>query len=158
PKEDPDNRLPVDPDDERGRKAFARNGSYLVCRKLYQDVAAFWRFMGEKTRRPDGTTDEEAMVRLGAKAMGRWPSGLSRAHAPDRDPNLPPGERARTDFNYSIDDTYGHKCPVTSHVRRAHPRDSLPPDPERSDIVNRRHRMLRRGKPYGPGLAEPKSG
>lgn len=158
PDEDPDDRFPVDGDDEHGRKAFARNGSYVVCRKLHQDVGAFWSFLGEKTRRTDGAADEEAMVLLGAKCMGRWPSGVSLVHAPDRDPGLPAGERPRNDFNYGIDDQFGQKCPVTAHVRRAHPRDGLPPDPERSDVVNRRHRMLRRGKAYGPPLAEPRGG
>ena len=49
------------------------------------------------------------------------------------------------------------RCPLGAHVRRANPRDSLPPNPgtEESRQVNRRHRLLRRGRNYGPGGTEP---
>jgi deferrochelatase/peroxidase EfeB len=37
---------------------------------------------------------------------------------------------------------------VTSHVRRANPRDALPPNAELSLQASRRHRILRRGITY----------
>ena len=46
------------------------------------------------------------------------------------------------------------RCPVGSHIRRSHPRDSLDPRPGSSDSweINRRHRILRRGREYGTSL------
>ena len=41
-----------------------------------------------------------------------------------------------------------------SHIRRSNPRDSLDPDPGSDDSLelNRRHRLLRRGREYGSPL------
>jgi deferrochelatase/peroxidase EfeB len=46
------------------------------------------------------------------------------------------------------------RCPLGAHIRRANPRDSLDPKPgtDKSLEVNRRHRILRRGREYGPRL------
>src|SRR5204863_6474718 len=52
-------------------------------------------------------------------------------------------------FDYA-DDPDGRSCPIGSHVRRANPRLSLPFD---GKLVNR-HRLVRRGIPYGPPLPE----
>ncbi len=44
------------------------------------------------------------------------------------------------------------RCPIGAHVRRANPRDSLDPDPgtQKSIDIDNRHRLLRRGREYGP--------
>ena len=129
-----------------------RNGSYLVFRQLRQDVSGFWRFADEATRRPDGGSDPEARLRLAARMVGRWPSGAPLALAPDADD---PSLADANDFGYHGDDRRGTRCPVGSHVRRSNPRDSLDPDPgsERSFEINRRHRIVRRGREYGPQLS-----
>jgi deferrochelatase/peroxidase EfeB len=46
----------------------------------------------------------------------------------------------------------GRGCPVAAHVRRANPRDSLDPRPGSAALVrvNDRHRLIRRGRQYGP--------
>ncbi len=139
-----------------------RNGSYLVFRQLSQDVAGFWQFVDEATRRPDGSSNPDARLRLAAKMVGRWPSGAPLALAPDADD---PSLAEANDFGYHEDDPRGVRCPVGSHIRRSNPRDSLDPDPgsDRSFEVNRRHRIVRRGREYGPplsveqALAEPDS-
>lgn len=131
---------------------LGRNGSYLVFRQLSQDVQGFWAFCEEATLRPDGAVDEAARTRLAAKLVGRWPSGAPLALAPDGDrPEL----ATANDFGYHAEDAAGLRCPVGSHVRRSNPRDSLDPDPgsRRSIAVNKRHRLLRRGRTYGPLLA-----
>jgi Dyp-type peroxidase family len=128
-----------------------RNGSYLVFRQLHQDVGGFWRFCDEATRSADGSSDPEARLRLASKMVGRWPSGAPLALAPDRDdPNL----AEANDFAYHAEDPRGARCPVGSHIRRSNPRDSLDPDPGsgRSFEINRRHRLVRRGREYGPQL------
>jgi deferrochelatase/peroxidase EfeB len=69
---------------------------------------------------------------------------------PDRDdPKL-----ATSDFMFHADDREGLRCPVGAHIRRTNPRDMLDPAPgtEESTAVNKRHRLLRRGRTYGPSL------
>lgn len=149
--EDSQGILPADAEGSGGRD-LGRNGTYLVFRQLSQDVQGFWDFCEEATRRSDGSVDEHARVRLAARLIGRWPSGAPLVLAPDADrPDL--GDA--NDFSYYEIDRYGLRCPVGSHVRRANPRDTLDPRPgtERSLEVNKRHRLLRRGRKYGALLA-----
>ena len=51
------------------------NGTFLVYRKLEQDVAGFWNFMRVESERRFGVGDPLFMVRLASKMVGRWPSG-----------------------------------------------------------------------------------
>jgi Dyp-type peroxidase family len=138
--------LPKDPQ-RSGRADLGRNGSYLVVRQLRQDVPAFWRFMDEAA---DG--DPGARIRLAAKMVGRWPSGAPLLLAPDADV---PALAEANDFAYHEHDRRGSRCTVGAHIRRTNPRDSLDPAPgtARSWAVNRRHRLLRRGREYGPPLS-----
>jgi Dyp-type peroxidase family len=128
-----------------------RNGSYLVFRQLSQDVAGFWQFVDAATRRADGSSDPDARLRLAAKMVGRWPSGAPLALAPDADD---PSLADANDFAYHELDARGARCPVGAHIRRSHPRDSLDPRPGTSHSweINRRHRILRRGREYGTSL------
>ena len=124
------------------------NGSYLVFRQLEQHVQRFWRFVAEATRN-QSADPVEASVRLAAKMVGRWPSGAPLVLAPFSDS---PAHARANGFDYHQEDRLGHKCPLGSHVRRTNPRDSLEPGPgtERSVAINKRHRLLRRGRAYGP--------
>ncbi|MFF7082341.1 Dyp-type peroxidase [Streptomyces lavendulae] len=139
--------LPRAPD-AGGVADFGRNGSYLVFRQLRQDVAGFHRYLEEATRRPDGSADPEAGEALGARMVGRWPSGAPLVHAPLRDD---PSLGSDNDFGYFATDPDGLSCPLGAHVRRANPRDSLDPEPgsAQSVAIGRRHRLLRRGRAYG---------
>jgi Dyp-type peroxidase family len=143
---DRDGVLPRDPQGS-GRADLGRNGSYLVVRQLRQDVAAFWQFVDEAAR-----GDGAARLRLAAKMVGRWPSGAPLTLAPDADD---PALAEMNDFAYHGHDRRGTRCPVGAHIRRTNPRDSLDPAPgtARSFAVNRRHRLLRRGREYGPPLS-----
>jgi Dyp-type peroxidase family len=125
---------------------LARNGTYLVFRQLHQDVSGFWRFLDSVTG------DADARLRLAAKMVGRWPSGAPLVVVPDADN---PARAEANDFAYHDQDRRGVRCPVGSHIRRANPRDSLDPRPgtEDSFAVNRRHRLLRRGREYGPPMS-----
>ena len=147
---DPESVLPRDPAGS-GRADLGRNGSYLVFRQLSQDVGGFWRFADGATCRADGSSDPDARLRLAAKMVGRWPSGAPLALAPDADD---PSLAEANDFGYHEDDSRGARCPVGSHIRRSNPRDSLDPNPgsSRSFEINRRHRIVRRGREYGTSL------
>lgn len=128
----------ADPAPELGEDLapLLQDASYLVVRKLRQDVKAF----------------EQAVAAVGldtrlvkAKLMGRWPDGT---------PLIEPA-RAPNDFNYD-DDTAGSACPFAAHIRRANPRVS---DGDQANEViavpgARPPRIFRRGMSYTDTLAE----
>lgn len=149
---DPQGLLPPE-STASGQRDLGRNGSYLVFRQLSQDVFKFWSFLNDKTRTAEGASDPAARGTLAAKMVGRWPSGAPLVKAPEADdPNLADDD----DFlYYGSGDPYGFKCPVGSHVRRSNPRDALDPNPgsEESIEVGKRHRIIRRGRAYGPPAA-----
>jgi Dyp-type peroxidase family len=134
------------PPSPRGTDGFdiGKNGSYLVYRKLRQDTAGFWQCMLDRAR-PDG--DAKAATKLAASLVGRWPSGAPLVKYPDFDPG--PGA-AKESFAFAEEDPDGTKCPLGAHIRRANPRDMLPPSQDESRKAVERHRLLRRGRPYGP--------
>lgn len=147
---DPQGLLPAIPT-LNGSHDLGRNGSYLVLRQLRQYVHRFWRYIDSATKRADGTDDPVARTRLAAQMVGRWPSGAPLTLAPEAD-----DERLSdaNDFGYHEPDRHGNLCPIGSHVRRANPRDSLDPEPgsRKSILVGKRHRILRRGRGYGPHM------
>jgi Dyp-type peroxidase family len=124
-------------------EVLGRNGTYLAFRKIHTKVAVWRQYLRANT----SSTEEEA--RLGAKMVGRWPSGAPLALAPEKDdPELGADPRRNNDFLYGEDDDRGFKCPATAHTRRVNPRDA-------SIIgVPRLHRVIRRGTSYGPPLPD----
>ena len=126
-------------------EVLGRNGTYVVFRKLHTRVAAYRQYLRAKT-----ASREEAAL-MGAKMVGRWPSGAPLALSPERDdPALGADPQRNNAFSYG-DDLRGFKCPAGAHARRANPRDAL--DGEMMTDV-RLHRMIRRGTSYGPMLPE----
>lgn len=149
PDQDPENLLPAAPDDP-GRHDLGMNGSYLVFRQLRQDVYAFWNYLAETAPGKFPGDATQACVALASKMVGRWPSGAPLVKAPHSDH---PDFSNDNDFMYvRSGDADGLKCPIGAHVRRSNPRDALDPQPgsERSIEVGKRHRILRRGRTYGP--------
>ncbi|MGO7258898.1 peroxidase, partial [Rhizobium brockwellii] len=61
------------------------NGTYMVFRKLYQDVAAFRRYLATAARSLFGSDDQEHRDLVAAKLMGRWPSGCPLDLSPEKD-------------------------------------------------------------------------
>jgi Dyp-type peroxidase family len=121
-------------------EVLGRNGTYVVFRKLHTHTAAWRQYLRQNAKHPG----EEEL--LGAKIVGRWPSGAPLSLAPDKDdPELGADPQRNNDFKYG-DDPEGLKCPVGSHVRRMNPRDAT--------VIGspRIHRMIRRGTTYGPPL------
>ena len=122
---------------------LAENGTLVVLRQLQQDVHAFWEFW-----RAQASSDEEA-VWLASKALGRWPNGMPvDGTAPMPEPVFDEAI-ARAPFRFE-EDPRGRKCPFGAHVRRANPRDGLGNDPAASLEIVSHHRMIRRGRVYGP--------
>ena len=124
------------------RLEWLRNGSYLVVRKLRQDVQALYD--AAEAAAPVAGADTSKRDDVLAMMMGRTFKG---------DPLAAPG--AGNDFDYS-GDADGSKCPFASHVRRSNPRISAATADEPPG--RRTPRLIRRGMSYGPRYnhAEPK--
>jgi Dyp-type peroxidase family len=129
------------------------NGSFVVYRKLQQDVGGFWQFMKREAVRATGREDAAYMVWLASRCVGRWPSGTPLVTSPDQDD---PRFSERNDFRYE-DDVDGFKCPLGAHIRRANPRAVLPPYPVAESLsMSEAHGLLRRGRVFGPPLVDPR--
>jgi len=138
---DEDGRMPPAP-----AAPFDRNATFMVWRKLHQDVAGF-----RAMRRRWGEALGLAHDLVAAKIVGRWPDGTPLEVSPDApDPELMRSPARRNDFGYS-GDPVGLRCPRGAHVRRANPRDALKGV---GGTLTARHRILRRGMPYGKPLPE----
>lgn len=133
---------------------LGRNGSYLVFRQTSQDVPGFWNFVDTLAATSPLHPEEVA-----AKIVGRWKSGAPLVKAPFADD---PAYAARTrvvggatidpanDFGFA-EDLAGLACPLGSHIRRCNPRDgSLHSQNPAGPVRSERHRLLRRGRSYGP--------
>jgi len=136
---DEENAIPAAPAPDQ----LAANGSYLVYRKLRQHVGDFRRTLAAAARHYPGGEEQ-----LAAKLVGRWRDGtpldLSPVHP---DPAIVADAARNNAFSY-LDDQDGLRCPAGSHIRRANPRQGLPFE---GKLVNR-HRLIRRGIPYGDPL------
>ena len=118
---------------------WTRDGSYIVFRRLRQDVAGFHRAL-------DGLVNVTGLknrAQVGAKLVGRWPSGAKlQDPIAESDPGAAaPAEYMADDF---AADPAGKRVPGFAHVRKAHPPGA--------SVGGPRHRLLRRGIPYGPPL------
>jgi Dyp-type peroxidase family len=141
-------------EEREGRRLFGVNGTYLVFRKLTQDVAGFWQFVEAKAAALGGVAHAQTPEWLAAKMVGRWPNGDPLAAGMPRTDGTPQTGTPSNDFGYAEKDAAGLGCPVAAHVRRANPRDSLPPDAKRSLMTVARHRILRRGRSFGKPVDE----
>ncbi len=127
-----------------------RNGTYLVFRKLYQDVAAFRRYLATAAKSLYGSDDEYHQELVAAKIVGRWRSGCPLDLSPEKDdPAIAADPQRRNNFTYQGDEG-GMRCPLGAHLRRSNPRGST----LRRSTEVRRHRLIRRGVEYGPLLAD----
>jgi Dyp-type peroxidase family len=147
---DPQGRLPHAPADPLGH-----SGTYMVYRKLRQDVA-LWR----RTIRDAGRGYEGGEHKLAAKIVGRWQNGTPLVTSPDEpDPDFDPKQPHSNDFRYLDDDAHGHGCPLGAHIRRSNPRDALGWEGlGDAGLLAFRHRIIRRGMPYGPPLPDDVTG
>jgi Dyp-type peroxidase family len=131
---------------------LGHNGTYLVVRQVAQHVPELWNYLDSATKDAAGQSCPAQRDWLAAKLIGRWQSGASLAVAPDHD------DKQKSDFNdfvYQPIDPAGFGCPFGSHARRANPRDTLGEDPVEALKLTKRHRLIRRGRSYGPRAANP---
>jgi Dyp-type peroxidase family len=153
---------------------WAKNGSFLVFRRLEQDVALYRQVMSEfaatlRTRQPSSFHWVTTPTAAGALILGRWPSGAPLMRSPQAD-NCDMGALVNSNnaFKYhnateaykmadgsapdgwplAPEDAHGVICPFASHIRKVHTRD------EENSFLSLRRMITRRGVPYGPPLNE----
>ena len=155
---------------------WSRNGSYLVFRRLRQDVNAFWSFVRDESARLRSLPgfedwDED---RLAAALVGRWKSGAPLVRAPRADNEaLGRDRQANNSFGYAKDaeslqlkdgqttgpwpeakaDPVGLVCPLASHIRKVNSREA--PNDLGASRASLDRRILRRGIPFGAHLTDP---
>jgi Dyp-type peroxidase family len=132
------------------------NGSYLVFRRLDQDVQRFRSEAAAAAVELDGDTAPGMTPALfEAKCLGRWPDGtpVDRAPLAVGVTETPAQKKARLTLDASsyTGDTEGFAIPRFAHIRKAHPREQTTANP-------RHHRLLRRGIPFGPMLQDVANG
>jgi|SRR5664279_613458 len=147
---------------------WMQNGSFLVYRRLRQNVDGFRKFVA---RVSTSLGDEPDLPKVSAALVGRWPSGAPILRAPILDDQALAGDRSQNNaFTYlaaypsvtvnadsgavmvagAPSDSVGAVCPHFAHIRKVNPRDVS------TEAGNARaHRILRRGIPYGPPFEEP---
>ena len=155
---------------------LAKNGSFMVYRKLHENVGKFNAFLEEKSKNFPGGKEM-----LAAKFTGRWRNGVPITTFPnENDANelamkrqkaiqsitlaKSPAEKIAAQASFREvnkkfhayeynDDLNGGRCPVGAHSRRANPRGSLEFGNKKAfnspSAVDNRRRIVRRGLPYG---------
>ena len=141
---------------------FGRNGTFVAVRQLAQDVDGFNGFVAAQRQELEKYPGIQEVVGgpitddwIAAKMMGRWQTGASLIRAPHAVKGRPPPQTADNDFSFATDDPQGLRCPFGAHIRRANPRGSLAPDDPIQSQIERRHRVLRRGRPYTGADGDP---
>jgi len=124
---------------------LASNGTFMVYRKLHQNLATFRAYLDEHSTQYRGGKEK-----LAAKFIGRWRDGTPIELSPDKpDQSIVKDPNRNTNFTFGTDPE-GTRCPIGAHLRRVHPRDAFGFN---GRLVDRR-RITRRGLPYGPPVPE----
>jgi Dyp-type peroxidase family len=140
---------------------WAKNGSFFVFRRLRQDVRGLADFVAKLAVETGLRTDL-----VEAKLVGRYKSGAPLEHTEDEPADLDPSaadpsiadpslldEAKSNNFVYEPQDADGHLVPRAAHIRKTYPRNETLQGGENAE----RHRILRRGIPYGPEFQEGES-
>lgn len=153
--------------------AWARRGSYLVCRRLRQDVRAFWAFAARQAAALGIPAEKFASM-----LVGRWPSGAPILRTPGADnAALAADDLANNHFLFDDNtrpsalrpipgypgdlypqaraDVLGLVCPHFAHIRKVNPRDSVTDLGKTGDTLLRT--VLRRGIAFGPPVVGVKN-
>jgi Dyp-type peroxidase family len=121
----------------RGITKYYHSGSYLVFRKLEQNVRAF-KERTQELAKALGLSGED-VGRAGALVIGRFEDGTPVAL------QSAAGRSAPVPNNFTYDeDREGLKCPIQAHMRKVNRRQRWTP------------RIVRRGVTYGKRDKEPK--
>ena len=153
------------PLDDPDFPTWADRGSYLVFRKLEQQVhefrtqtAAAQALVVNQSEEHPVPPGQVGIDLLRAKLIGRWPDGVATHHAPDTEPPATTTSPLPVEAAHYSSDPYGYRTPHCAHIRKVHPRDfvdvtgGLAVNPNMVRDLARNHRLLRRGITYGEML------
>lgn len=149
--------------------SWTADGSYLVFRRLAQDVPAFDQQVTALASQAGIHKDL-----LGAKLVGRYKSGcpLEERHFQPQPfvvsptdpgsvtvtPALANSDTLNLNFEFG-DDANGAICPLAGHIRKAYPRDERTLQKAcDSEPETQTHRLLRRGIPFGASIGNRPGG
>ena len=135
------------------------------CASCRQDVAAFWHSMDASAEADPRRAIREHSGHVTADWLAERVVGRNTRRPPalPRRPARRPTSTASrdNDFGFLDNDPHGIGCPLGSHVRRANPRDASRQGRGTAqtllDAANN-HRILRRGRKFGPTIADPPQG
>ena len=155
-------------EDAPDKKDVGRNGTYLVMRQLRQDVRSFWQFVHRQTGGNSAEADKLASAFVGRTRAGDPLVPMQEQAIPGIGPD--PEQIRQNQFTFAKD-PMGEGCPFGAHVHRQNPRNTdypgrptavaklitmlgFGPGGFRDDLMSpvRFHRILRRGREYGPEL------
>jgi deferrochelatase/peroxidase EfeB len=155
-------------EDQPSLRDLGRNGTYLVLRQLEQNVRGFWQLMDEQAK-----SDPNGRQQLAEALVGRKQNGEPLVALNDHPiAGIDARDAPLNQFTFDSD-AKGMHCPLGAHIRRANPRTNDLPEASdnifsrlehtfgfgdnsySSDVIasTRFHRLLRRGREYGPGLS-----
>jgi deferrochelatase/peroxidase EfeB len=153
-------------EDQPDKRDLGHNGTFLVVRQLQQDVRGFWRFLDQQADANPQTRQSLAESMVGRRMDGTPLLAASSQPIAGLDPKF----ASKNQFTYDAD-SEGIRCPFGAHIRRANPRNADLPSSNgffqqllhtfgfgnanyRDDVIasTRFHRLLRRGREYGPRL------
>lgn len=155
---------------------MGKNGSFLVYRKLHENVGKFNDYLNKAAENFPGSKEL-----LAAKFVGRWRNGVPLTSHPDEasanilgiqrqeaiaaiNIAISPEDKIKAQEAFRVinkkfhaydynDDLSGGRCPVGAHTRRTNPRGSLEFGQQKAfdspSAVDNRRRIIRRGLPYG---------
>ncbi|EAU89604.1 DyP [Coprinopsis cinerea okayama7 len=137
-------------EDKDKRPAWAKDGAFMVTRKLNNLVPEFDDFLLQHGPRifPE-LKPQEAADKLGARLFGRWKNGTPTELSPDHnDPDIAKDDNRIN--NFTFDQSKGQsRCPFASHMRKSNPRNDVSPVESAFKHFVRRHNM-----PYGPEITD----
>ncbi len=153
-------------DDKPGFHDLGLNGTYLVFRQLEQDVRGFWQFMDQQA-----SSDPDVRRELAEAFVGRRQNGQPLVELSEKPIDGVTNDATLNQFTFDSD-ADGSRCPLGAHIRRANPRTTDLPGAHDNffsklqhtlglgentfgeDVIasTRFHRLLRRGREYGPPL------
>jgi len=142
---------------------LAKDGSFLVFRKLKQLVPEFNAFLLKNGTGFDGLTPQQGADFLGARLVGRWKSGAPIDLAPIQDnPTIGADPEQNNNFlyNFTNPDDFSDqtRCPFSAHLRKTNPRNDLLQLLDGApDTFLAPHRIIRQGIPYGPEVTAAES-
>jgi deferrochelatase/peroxidase EfeB len=131
------------------RRKLLGDGSFLVVRKLRQNVEVLRRAVDRIVVADSGNASPLSADKVMASMMGRWTANSSNGLGGK--PLIPPEANDPNGFNY-LYDVKGEVCPIGAHIRRANPRTFPTPDPLQPP-GERPPRLMRRSLPYGPPVS-----